>query len=156
MSVSVIADLLAGIGSLIAVAVALWYSQLHRRDLNHERLLSIHVWVERVSGTDAAWKLVIENGTTRPIYQWECTLSWESLDTGGKALHNVDQVASTDLGIIPPGHHEYAWKPSPDPVGEQAVLPRLSFVDSRQRRWMRSAKGELKRVRKIPQRSGTG
>mgnify|MGYP000184927828 CR=1 FL=1 len=149
MSASVAADLLAGVGSLIAVGVALWYSQLHRRDLNHERLLSIHVWAERLSGSSGEWKLIIENGTSRPIYLWECRLSWDHVDEGGGLTSSEDRVDSTDLGIIPPGHHEYSWLPSPAPAGEHAVFPSLEFQDSRGRTWIRSVQGEVKRVRKM-------
>jgi hypothetical protein len=136
-----IAEWVSGVGSLLAVIVALWFSMQSRRDLQYERLLQVTAWVENVEGQEG-WKLVTQNSTQQPIFSWVCTIKWQTADG-----RNCSYVATqANAGIIPPGHSEFEWTPDDEPQGEAGIRTSLTFLDSMGRTWTRLDTGRLVRA----------
>ena len=140
----------AAVSTFVAVAVALWYSQLQRRDVAHDRLCDVHAWVEKMPDDPGCWKLVVENLTRQPIYRWHCILALgaqEKQTAEGKS-ELIQELGHVDKGIIPPGHHEFSWEPEDQPLGESFVNVTLFFKDGKGHFWRRLEDGNLKRMRK--------
>lgn len=128
----------SGIGSLLAVVVALWFSVQARRDLVYERLLQVHAWVENL-GADRGWKLVVQNSTEQPIFTWVCAVRWSNHDAGSQS----DLLTHANAGIIPPGRSEFPWTPEHAPRGEAGIGASFTFVDAVGRVWTRLGTGSL-------------
>lgn len=135
------ADWISGIGSLLAVAVALYFSLQQRNDLKAERLLSVNTWIEK--SEESGWKLVIHNATPQPIYRWLCTVKWPSNKPGEFV---TDRVTQDQLGIVPPGQYEFSWEPEQPPHKEAGIQTTLIFADIHSQLWTRLSTGKLRKT----------
>ena len=135
---SVAADWVSGIGSLLAVAVALWFSAQETRERRRERLASVTMWAEN-SGDPSGWKLVAVNDTAQPIFSWSCLLDYEAPEG-----HIAEVLRHIDVGILPPGRFEFPWQPTAALLQESNVIPTLAFRDASGGVWMRSPMGALR------------
>ena len=156
LTASDLAEWVSGIGSLLAVVVALWFSFQSRRDLAYGRLRQVHAWVENLHD-EKGWKLVVQNSTEQPVFEWTCVVRYRSGDEAIQSEH----VTQADVGIIPPGHYEFPWTPGHAPLGEAGIGASFTFVDATGRIWTRLSTGRLiratlkeKALLSIPQENG--
>lgn len=132
----------SGVGSLLAVIIALSFAVLQRRELETERLRSIYAWVE--CHAQDGWYLVVNNLTQFPVYEWSVSLQW----TAPGGLVSSDSVSASEVGLMLPGLNRYAWSSHPGaPAVDSGVAATITFVDASGDRFERSSAGALKRRR---------
>lgn len=131
-----------GVGTVLAVSVALYYSQRQQRENSDERLRAVYSWAER--NPDGNWDLAVSNLTPHPLQRWSVTLSWEQSD--GQPV--VEKVDWRELGLLLPGMNRYAWSAAPtDLLVDSAISATIEFVDATGRTYRRSAGAGLERLR---------
>ena len=135
----------SGVGTIFAVAVALWFSYKSERDLRELRVASVHGWFELTSTSGGRHgTLWIYNNTDLPIYTWNAVVSW--LPTGRDVAVQIE-TGSPDLGLLPPGKHDFRLNSSdkrPLPENDASVSVTLRFTDVLGRQRFRSPLGNLK------------
>lgn len=132
-----------GVGTVLAVSVALYYSQRQQRELSDERLRSLFSWAER--DAEGRWSLVINNLTPHPVQRWSVTLVWGRAD----GVRGAEQVNSTELGLLLPGMNRYAWPEAPtELLVDSAISAEIEFIDATGRAYRRSASDGLVRLRR--------
>ena len=93
-----VSEWVAGLGTLAAVAVALWTSVDTERKRLNDKYASVFAWFERAPGATFG-TLYIKNSTEYPVYKWEVTASWNDPISGEKI---TEKIGSKELGLLPP------------------------------------------------------
>ena len=131
----------SGIGSLLAVVVALSFAVIQYRESRAERLRAIYAWVENHGSNE--WSLVVNNLTQHPIYQWSVRLEWPTR----QGQPTFDSVGAVQVGLMPPGLNRYAWSPAGSvPEVDSGVTVSIQFVDASGRKYERVPRGGLRRI----------
>jgi len=135
-----VSDWVSGIGSLLAVVVALVLPLRANRDQERARLASIFAWAETSSPVQGSLWLI--NNTDSPIYDWKATITWSDRDGAVAEL----STSSADHGLLPPGRHNFEFTGGAHvlPANDAQLSVRLSFTDAAGRRLVRRSTGELK------------
>lgn len=136
-----LADWVSGIGSLLAVAVAIWFSTSDRLDRRAERLAAITIWAEKQPFEGSDWILIAANDTSQPIINWACRIQYRHEDK----IH-IEQVESDTDGILPPGRSQFPWHPGVTPDAESQVSTTIRFRDATGAIWERRLSGKLRRL----------
>jgi hypothetical protein len=149
---SSLADWVSGIGTLLAVVVALAFSLRETLDRRYDRFASVAVWAEsqettgtsnpevKSSRSQAGWVFVTVSDLKQPISRWSCTLTYQS---SAGVFH--EGISHEDVGLLVPGRHEYPWSPKSPPDAESLVSTVLWFVDTTGAVWSRKLGGQVKR-----------
>lgn len=142
MEVGDLSGWVQGIGTVLAVSVALYYSQQQRREATDERLRAVFAWAER--NPDGTWQLSMNNRTPYPLSRWRVVLSWTEPDRTLK----TDHVDSEELGLLLPGMNQYSWSAAPESLRvDSQVTTVLEFVDAAGRAYRWSASNGLIKLR---------
>ena len=133
---------IAGIGTVLAVVVALWTATADRRASARLRRTSIFAWMEVKEDPEDRkpyWAIIIQNNTGPPIFDW-------SIDSSLGDLH----LCQDDVGPIVPGEREYLVELDevPDQAGARSL--EICFRSDDGDVWMRGADGSVVRGKTIP------
>jgi hypothetical protein len=133
-----VGEWVSGLGTLLAVVVALSSALRAERQRREERLAAVYAWFT-VSPAGRA-VLHLRNATDIPVYQWELAIAWDAPD--GSPVES--RTGSAQYGILPPGQHDFAMGSADRlPANDADVRVTLRFRDAQGRRLSRTPTGYL-------------
>jgi len=141
-----VSEWVSGIATSLALILALFLAVRQEIRENDGRLNAVYAWPEMHDGPDNAstWRIVVENGTTYPIYEWSIEISWVS-PTDGKQI--VETFGHEEGGIVIPGRNTFPdWEPSGSiPPSDSQVKVEVSFRNASDHLIRRLSTGKLVR-----------
>lgn len=137
-----VSEWVAGIGTVVAVVVALTFSLRAEREQRNSRLAAVYAWAEVAADPEHTGTLRIINNTESPIYDWRITVSWDGQDGAQKQA----QTGFSDYGLLPPGRHAFTFSDDGTlPSNDASLRVQLEFRDAQDRAWKRLSSGRLEK-----------